>query len=196
MSQELSKQFSDCLLWLASGAQASFKDTHHSLITGMNPVGDQVLERVLESDPDPMLDTRGLVVLPPVGPRVPLLQLSRGTEHDQDILRMTLVVVGEDAEGPHAMAWRFEAPEGPGEHCYWHCQPVRQLRGTQPPPLERLPDWHFDDLPAIPVAASNPDELLVALLVSVYGHRTLGRMQREEFQDQLQDLLAAIDGVS
>jgi hypothetical protein len=46
------------------------------------------------------------------------------------------------------------------------------------------------------VAASNPDELLVALLVSVYGHRTLGRMQREEFQDQLQDLLAAIDGVS
>lgn len=114
MSQELSKQFSDCLLWLASGAQASFKDTHHSLITGMNPVGDQVLERVLESDPDPMLDTRGLVVLPPVGPRVPLLQLSRGTEHDQDILRMTLVVVGEDAEGPHAMAWRFEAPRVQG----------------------------------------------------------------------------------
>lgn len=196
MSDWLSDEFSDCLLWLAGGAHASFKDSHYGLIEGMNPVGDQVLEQVLHSDPNPMLDTRGLVVLPPVGPRVPLLQLSHGTESGREVLRMTLVVVGIDDEGTHATAWRFEAPEGPGEHCYWHCQPVRQLRGTHAPPLERLPDWYFDDLPTVPLAASNPDELLVALLVSVYGHRTLGRMQRQDFQDRLQAPLAALDPAS
>jgi hypothetical protein len=159
----------------------------------MNLIGDQMLASVLRREPDPMLETPGLVVLPPAGSRVPLLQLAHGIEHDQEVLRMTIVVVGSDHEGPHAMAWRFETPEGPGQHCYWHCQPVTQLRGSQPAPLDRLPPWCFDDMPTIPLPARNADELLVALLVSVYGHSTLGRMQRQDFQDRLQAPLAALD---
>lgn len=192
MSDSLPPLFSECLLWLAGAAYASFKAGHHNLIAGMNPIGDQVFASNLRKDPDPVLETPGLVALPPIGPRVPMLKLAHGTAHGQDVLRITLVVVGADDVGQHAMAWRFEAPEGPGEHCYWHCQPVRQLRGTEAPPLKRLPEWLFDDIPTIPLAASDPEELLVALLVSVYGHATLGRMQRQDFQDRLRDPLAAL----
>ncbi|MFI5008929.1 MAG: hypothetical protein ACHQDY_01495 [Solirubrobacterales bacterium] len=193
MSDSLPKLFSDCLLWLAGAALDSFQDGHHSLIAGMNPIGEEDLEWTLYRDTDQFVKTRGLVVLPPIDSRVPLLHLAHGTEGDRSILRMTLVIVGADECGPHATAWRFEAPEGPGQHCYWHCQPVRQLRHSQAPPLERLPDWYFDDVPTLPLAASNPDELLVALLVSVYGYREFGRRQRQDFQDRLQVQLAALD---
>jgi hypothetical protein len=162
----------------------------------MNPIGDQVFASNLRKDPDPVLETPGLVALPPVGPRVPMLKLAHGTAHGQDVLCITLVVVGADEIGQHAMAWRFEAPEGPGEHCYWHCQPVRHLRGANAPPLERLPDWVYDDLPTLPLAAYNPDDLLVTLLVSLYGHRTFDRMQREEFSGLLDAPLGALDATS
>ncbi len=186
MSFDISKLFSDCLMWLADSAWSSVTDIHDGLLDGLNTVGTQFLEHVLEAEPNPLQDTRGLILLPAVGTRLPFLHLVHGSEHGHDTLRMTLVVVGPDEAGSLASAWRFESPEGPGEHCYWHCQPVRRLRGSaQPPPLERLPRGFFDDVPTIPVAAGNPDELLVSMLVAVYGHATLGRMQREGFQDRL-----------
>lgn len=158
----------------------------------MNLIGDTFLAQALKPESTGSRQMSGLVVLPPIGDRVPLLHVAHGMEHGRDMLRMQLVVVGADECGHHAMAWRFESPEGPGDHCYWHCQPVRQLRGAHAPPLERLPHWHFDDLPTLPVAASNSDELLVALLVSIYGHDTFGRMQRQGFQDQLRAPMAAL----
>jgi hypothetical protein len=190
----LSTLFSDCLLWLADSADGAFKDLHYGLTDGMNLLGVPFLAQALKPEADGSRQTPGLVVLPPIGDRVPLLHVAHGMEHDRDMLRMQLVVVGADERGHHAMAWRFESPEGPGDHCYWHCQPVRQLRGAHAPPLERLPDWHFDDLPTLPVAASNADELLVALLVSIYGHDKFGSMQRQGFQDQLRAQMAALSG--
>lgn len=163
-----------------------FKNIHHDLQADANPVGDAFLKQVLKAEPGALKDTRGLIPLPPIGDRLPMLHLVHGIENGREMLRMTVAIIGKDGEEPVATAWRFECPEGPGEHCYWHCQPVRELRTAQIlPALGRLPGWYFHDMPTLPMPARDADELLICMLLSIYGYRALDEMQREGFADQL-----------
>jgi hypothetical protein len=69
-----------------------------------------------------------------------------------------------------AVAWRFEPPEGDkGAHCYYHAQPISSWDKTS---SGRLP-VHLplnESQPGFPLKAEDPVSLLVAVLVSVYGH--------------------------
>jgi hypothetical protein len=111
------------------------------------------------------------------------------------MVRITLVLLGHDSEqDAYGIAWRFESPEGPGAHCYYHCQPVRDVRGAGAiAALQRLPVWFPDDTPAIPVDAADADQLLISMLVAVYGHDWFDMLQQEYFNGQLSDRLKELD---
>jgi hypothetical protein len=161
------------------------------MIEGIDRVGDTHLEYVLQL-PD-AADTSGFVPLPPASGRVPMLHLKHGLEHNVPILRMTATLIDWHIDEPVATAWRFESPEGSGEHNYWHCQPVRELRGgKQIEALKKLPEWYFVDSPTLPLLAKDADGLLISMLVSIYGLTELRAMQSETFGDKLSEHLSGI----
>lgn len=64
---------------------------------------------------------------------------------------------------------RFEMPEGRGEHHYYHCQMLQKFRDDKA--VEGCPSFitDLDVVPAMPLAARNTIQLLLCLLVSLYG---------------------------
>jgi hypothetical protein len=68
-----------------------------------------------------------------------------------------------------AIGYRFEAPEGPGIHNYYHLQMIRGFRmGIYFPPNDCL-EWFPDSAPAFPLDGNCPIKLVLGLLVSLYG---------------------------
>lgn len=71
------------------------------------------------------------------------------------------------------LGYRFETPEGQssngsGIHNYYHVQIIRSLRGTYFPP-QKYSEWLPESQPAFPLDCQSPIQLLLALLVALYG---------------------------
>ncbi|HEU4739278.1 MAG TPA: hypothetical protein VFS54_09390 [Solirubrobacterales bacterium] len=192
-----SKLFSDCLLWLATLGYSpdDLEATQPELTKEIDLIGDSDLAQVLTAANGD--ETKGFIRLPRARSRVPLLHLKHGEEHGVEILRMTVAIVGTDDGSPVATAWRFESPEGDGDHGFWHCQPVREMRnGRRIAPLSALPAWYFHDTPTLPLQAKDPEQLLTCMLVAIYGLVQLRKMQQESFADQLAAHIRAIDSMN
>ncbi|HET7443493.1 MAG TPA: hypothetical protein VFJ57_02410 [Solirubrobacterales bacterium] len=186
--------FESSLLWLAELADspAEWKRAPEDLLFAVTSTNQGDLLRVLRDSGG--AETNGFVRLPKARSRVPFLHLWHGKENGIDKLRLTVAIVGKDEWGTTVgTAWRFESPEGPGEHGFWHCQPVRTMHdGTELRPLKELPTWYFDDTPTLPLRASDSEQLLSCMLVAVYGLVTSKKMQLESFSDQLAGYIDAI----
>jgi hypothetical protein len=192
MSAVVSKHFRE-LLGALNDAAWGLLEAHVDLIVGIDQESGSRLQRVLS---DPLTEMNGFAALPPAGERVPVVHVRHGRENDdREIVRLTLVLLGRDSDQkPYGTAWRFESPEGPGAHCYYHCQPVRQVRSAvQIAALQRLPAWFPDDSPTIPVNAADAYELLVSMLVAVYGHDGFDDLQQQYFSGLLAARLAELD---
>jgi hypothetical protein len=72
-----------------------------------------------------------------------------------------------------AYGMRFESPVGSGLHGYYHAQPVSCLFNDAG--LRFHEDWVPESQPAIPLGATNPVALLIAMLVSLYGTVAVSR---------------------
>ncbi|WP_404406200.1 hypothetical protein [Pelagibacterium halotolerans] len=83
--------------------------------------------------------------------------------------------VGSSKEGEYAgrtFAYRMEAIDAEGAHCYPHIQICRALFGADADgnQLETsLPGWLPDSYPAFPIVRANPTTLFATMLVSVHG---------------------------
>jgi hypothetical protein len=184
-----SNLFVDCLAGLTAGGYepANLGGIDPLVTAEIDLCADTELPAVFASEEG---ETSGFMRLPLAGKRLPLLHLKHGEEHGRHILRLTAAIIEMHDGGPVATAWRFESPEGEGEHDYFHCQPVREMRyGRSIPALRALPDWYFDDSPTMPLRAFSYEQLLVCLLVSIYGLATLGKMQQELLSNQLAEQL-------
>lgn len=81
---------------------------------------------------------------------------------------------------------RFETPSGggnPGRHSSHHAQFIKGF--TTQAPLHGCPSWIPDQEPTLPLNARNPVELLLSVLVSLYGWTYLGELQTAGFGKEL-----------
>jgi hypothetical protein len=100
-----------------------------------------------------------------------------------------------------ACGFRMEAPEGIGDHHYYHVQWIRMFP-DKTKALPGCPDWIPESYPAIPLDAGSPAELLLCMLLSLYGfeefvgtyHRWSGKVATNPFRNMrlfpfLQDMV-------
>jgi hypothetical protein len=129
------------------------------------------------------------VFLPMVpNPRLlPVLSLAYDIPDDQAKLQVALFTE-TNQRGVRAFGYRFEPPEGPGRHNYWHAQPILQIRCHDETTID-LPGledgWRPIDTPAFPIDARSSIGLLVSLLVSIYGLDEFGQIQANFFENRL-----------
>jgi hypothetical protein len=187
VSYEIPREFAECLEWLtANFAEESMTEASYAALSRLEATTDPSrLLRAATAEPDPVADSGQLVVLPPLRRDwLVLMHLCHGSKGARDFLTISIVLAtGDDC----STGWRFEAPEGPGEHCYWHAQPLQAVAGAR----LSMPEWLPESEPAIPVAACGPTELLVAALVAVYGHELFSLMQEQHGDD----LRLCVDGL-
>jgi hypothetical protein len=83
-------------------------------------------------------------------------------------LRLALFLL-DSASKLRAVGYRFETPEGPGRHSYYHAQPITSFALDSSSQLP-CPNWLSSDHPSFVLDAVDPVTLLVGLLVSLYGY--------------------------
>ena len=183
MSYVIPVAFADCLEWLTeSFASETLSDPQYEALRHLEATTDPT--RLLlaarsaadEDEHQRTHDSGALVTLPPLRRDWLLLaHLRHGSEAGRAFLTFSLVYAsGANAEH-RSSGWRFEAPEGPGDHCYWHAQPLCLVSNA----TLAMPPWLWTSEPAIPVDASSTVEMLVAGLVAFYGHERFRLMQDE-----------------
>lgn len=104
------------------------------------------------------------------------------------ILRVRLALFTFDAsERPAAMGFRFETPEGPGQHNYHHGQMIRSL-STESADLPQVPAWLSTTQPALLMSARSPFSLFLGILAGLYGFEYLEReLQGQRFAHSLRE---------
>lgn len=104
------------------------------------------------------------------------------------ILRVRLALFTFDAFGrPAAMGFRFETPEGPGQHNYHHGQLIRSF-STESADLPQVPAWLSTTQPAFLMSARSPFSLFLGILAGLYGFGYLEReLQGQRFSLSLRE---------
>jgi len=104
----------------------------------------------------------------------PVMAFSAGYRFTNFRIRLALFFdpSPEEEEKHKAVAWRYEPPEGDtGAHCYYHSQPISSWDNNESgrlPVARPLNESH----PAFPLMADDAPGLLVAMMVSLYGHES------------------------
>lgn len=134
----------------------------------------------------------------------PVMAFSAGNGFDNFRIRVALffqasshddmeLSAWSEGDGPWAVAWRFEPPEGvAGAHCYYHAQPISawDIDSGRLPVALPLNESH----PAFPLIAADCVGLLAAMLVSLYGHEWTKRFLGD--RSLRQDILLVKDSLS
>lgn len=134
----------------------------------------------------------GKYVFLPMTPKprlLPILSLAYSFGQEE-VVRLQLVLFPEkDVETePRAFGYRYESPEGPGRHHFWHAQPLLEVRlhDENTIPLPGLTDgWRPPDAPAFPLDARCGPDLLFCLMASIYGFPEASKMQSDGFDGRL-----------
>ena len=88
---------------------------------------------------------------------------------DEFRLRLGIFVPkGNHGDGYGFVGYRFETPEGLGDHDYWHIQPINAF-GVAVEPLPEAVPWIPTRLPAVPLDARNIVQLLAVVLIGLNG---------------------------
>ncbi|MDY7229029.1 hypothetical protein [Hyalangium rubrum] len=107
-------------------------------------------------------------------------------------LRLAFFLLDDDKR-PVSIGFRFETPHGvdgeEGLHDYYHAQPINSFFKDSDN-LLNCPPWLPCKLPAFPLQAQTPVELLSCLLLSIYGRDGIRRVMEAGRDDRvLQDSL-------
>jgi len=131
------------------------------------------------------------VFLPMVTKHRLLPVLNVAYDLDRDHVRLQVVVfieAGIKKHGPRAFGYRYEPPEGAGRHDFWHAQPILELR-LYDDTYRQLPGskdhWRPADTPSFPLDADQAVDLLLCLMISLYGLQDAATMQANGFENRL-----------
>ena len=115
---------------------------------------------------------------------VPVLSFRYDFRGENAELRLRLALFVPHDNALAAIGCRFEPPEGPGDHDYYHAQMCRafQKGGKE---LPCCPPWLPESWPAFHLKADDPVTLLICMVISLYGLRLAGELQQEPFANVL-----------
>ena len=106
---------------------------------------------------------------------VPVLSIASDFGRSIPVLGIRLGLFLQDDEGTKAYGYRFEAPEGPGKHHYYHAQFIHGFEKGQP--FLGNGSWLPTGCPTFPLDADNPVKLLLSLLISLYGLQFISQIK-------------------
>jgi hypothetical protein len=98
---------------------------------------------------------------------VPILRIACDFGCSIPELRIRLALFLSHDDKTRGFGYRFESPEGPGIHHYYHAQPITDLKAGES--FLDAEDWLPTKCPTFPLDADNPVKLLLSLLISLYG---------------------------
>ena len=103
---------------------------------------------------------------------VPVISVKSDFGRSMPEVRIQLVLfLLDDENALQSLGYRFETPEGPGRHNYYHVQPIRTLFGVPHAPPTTTPQWFPDTHPTFPIDATDPVSLPFNLLISLCLYR-------------------------
>lgn len=148
---------------------------------GFYPINDKTLEELLSREPHTGdVHCQGTWLFLPAprkgSLRLPIINVIYDYNRDPAEIRMQIAIFYKASDEAFAMGWRFESPEHGGEegeqsaHGFYHAQPSHSLRTLSrhydlPVADAKVPDGQ----PAFPLDATDEVDLLLCLLLSIYG---------------------------
>lgn len=134
-----------------------------------------------------------LFLVPPKNESVLLPVLSLNCDFRKSELRIRMALFTFDESGqPVAIGFRFETPEGEGQHNYHHAQFITSF-GTED--FLPTPRWLPTSQPALMMSAKNPYSLFLGVLIGLYGLGYIDeiwRKNRFRFIEHLREDLAQL----
>lgn len=115
----------------------------------------------------------------------PLVYLDGHFRDHAPYLRLQVILVihaNAATTVPRKMAMRFETPEKDGKHSYYHsqmCVGIQRGDGVHTMDMVMEPEWMPTSHPAWPMDAESPTELLICLILTLYGKVVGGQIINE-----------------
>lgn len=190
--------FGRLLLWLVAQERAeaaTYNAAENALVEHVarefNRIDDRELESFLKQNTvaGNLAEWQKFVYMPILeddGRWLPVLTLKYNLADDELRLRVGMFRLIEDPDPQlRGIGYRFETPETggqlqnevegqePGVHSFHHAQPIKTFDPEAARRALPTPDWLGDQQPSFPLDADNYFQLLIAMLVSIYGRGPL-----------------------
>ncbi len=171
---------------------------------GFYPINDKALEGLLSRSPYAgEVHCQGTWLFLPVprkgSLRLPILNVIYDYAKNPAEIRMQAAIFYSANDETLAMGWRFESPECSGEqgeqssHGFYHAQPSHSLRtGSRAYDLPIADSRTPDGLPTFPLDAADEVDLLVCLLLSIYGLKEASELVRDAADPELAQRLGQL----
>jgi len=171
--------------------------SHHSTIGN-----ERELENLLPSEEQVKSGfgkTKFIYLNPPLKdlPIVPVVSMNCDFGRFPPLVRLRLVLYMLDQnEKLRAIGFRFETPEGPGNHNYYHMQLITGFEKEIPFVMNEpshedekfhepsCPEWLPTIQPAFPMCIGNPVSLILYILAGLYGVHHIAELQNNASFDQ------------
>lgn len=172
------------------GWRGPASDLHEKVHRFLTPFSEAELEGLLSKKLEfDSLSVKTYLFLQPIDEGaviVPVLSFRYNFQPSHAELRLQLALFVPHDNGLAAIGCRFETPEGPGTHDYYHAQMFRAFQGGVE--LPGCPPWLPTSRPAFQLKADDPVTLLVCMAISVYGLHPkgeLGELRQASFANEL-----------
>jgi len=118
---------------------------------------------------------------------VPMLSFRYDFRPNRAELRLRVALFVPDGNsGVAAIGCRFEPPEGPGTHDYFHAQMFREFKGaSRGLCLPACPAWLPCSRPAFHLKAHDAVTLLISMVISLYGIDMAQDLRQTRFANEL-----------
>jgi hypothetical protein len=189
------------LVWLDNrhsrwqrGPQGPASDLHERVHRILIPFSEAQLEglllKKLEFD---SLQMNRYLFLEPIDEGasiVPVLSFGYSFQRSKAELRLRLALFVPHDNDLAAIGFRFEPPEGPGTHNYYHAQMFREFHGGGAGPcLPSCPPWLPTSRPAFHLKADDPVTLLISMVISLYGIDRVQEFRQATFANDLKSCM-------
>jgi len=184
------------LLWLENRYRAWVRNPfgaaghfHERLCVAYSPFAETELGHMLTGAElfDCSAQRRYLFLEPADGGAIlPVLSFRYDFQRAEPELRLQVALFVPCDNGFAGIGCRFETSEGRGAHDYCHAQFFREFHGQTPSaPLRFCPPWLPTSQPAFLLKADGPVDLMLCMIVSLYGSGRARDLQNEPFSNEL-----------